>query len=127
MFSLILDNIFKRVDPSFAKLGQWSKKWQVDSMSKPQLYVGLSKLKKLCLSFCSRNGLTQVCVIFQSHTMKAFVCRVCRRPDELENTFPKKMPRLKELRIDQPKLFHLIPEDGKKSVFKEAINQTKNT
>lgn len=37
------------------------------------------------------------------------------------------MPRLKELRIDQPKLFHLIPEDGKKSVFKEAINQTKNT
>lgn len=114
------------MDGQWNKAGQWSKKWQVDSVSKPQLHVGLSKLKKLCLSFCSRNGLTQVCVIFQSHTINTFVSRVCRRPDELENTFPKKMPRLKELSIDEPKLFHLISEDGE-SVFKETINQTKNT
>ena len=87
-FTLILDYVFKRVGLSFTKLGQWSKKWQVDSISKPQLHAGQSKLKELCL-----------------------------------NTFPKKMSRLKELNIDEPKLLKI----EKKGIFKKTINQAENT
>ena len=45
-----LETLFRRSEFSFIKLGQWSKKWQVVLISKPQLQIGLSESRKPCLN-----------------------------------------------------------------------------
>ena len=56
IFLLILKTIF-RSNLSFMKLGQWSKYWQVVSISNLQLEIGLSESKKLFLNLWSQTWL----------------------------------------------------------------------
>ena len=51
----MLPMIFREVDLSFKKLGQWRRKWPDVSVSLPQLQIGLSESWKLRLSFCSQR------------------------------------------------------------------------
>ena len=37
--------------------GQWRRKWEVDSISKPQLQIGFKQSWKFCLNLCSRKWL----------------------------------------------------------------------
>ena len=39
-------------------MGQWRRKWDVDSTSKPQLQSGFKQFWKLCLNLCSRKWLS---------------------------------------------------------------------
>ena len=57
VFLSVLPIMFKRVDLSFEKLGQWRSKWADVSVSLPQLQIGLSESWKLCLNLCSRRWL----------------------------------------------------------------------
>ena len=50
---VVLDTSFRRSVLSFMKLGQWSKKWHVVSISNPQLQIELSESRKPCLNMCS--------------------------------------------------------------------------
>ena len=49
----MLPMIFRKVDLSFEKLGQWRRKWTDLSISLPQLQIGLNEYWKLCLNLCS--------------------------------------------------------------------------
>ena len=48
----MLPMIFRKVDLSFEKLGQWRRKWTDLSISLPQLQIGLNESWKLCLNLC---------------------------------------------------------------------------
>ena len=58
-----LDKVPRRVVLSFTKLEQWFNQWQVDSISKPQLYTGLSETRKVCLNCFHRDGLSQDAIL----------------------------------------------------------------
>ena len=53
MFSMVL----RRVRLSVIYVGQWRRKCEVDSISKPQLQNGFKESWKLCLNLCSRKWL----------------------------------------------------------------------
>ena len=53
MFSMAL----RRVHLSVVYMGQWRRKWAVDSISKPQLQNGFKESWKLCLNLCSSKWL----------------------------------------------------------------------
>ena len=55
MFLSMLPMMFRKADLSFEKLRQWIGELADISVSLPQLQIGLSESKKLCLSLCSRR------------------------------------------------------------------------
>ena len=57
MFLLLLPMIFRKVDLSFEKLGQWRRKWADVSVSLRELQIGLSESSKLYFNLCSRRWL----------------------------------------------------------------------
>ena len=56
-FQSILFWVLRRVYRSSLNAGQWRRKCEVDSMSKPQLQTGFKQSWKLCLNLCSRKWL----------------------------------------------------------------------
>ena len=69
------------------------------------MQVGLSESWKLCLKLCSRDDLRQGAILWDISVLY-YQCnffRVCRRPDERENTFLENVT-ISELRIDKSKL-----------------------
>lgn len=56
------------------------------------MQVGLSESRKFCSNLCSRDDLRQGAILWNISVLY-YQCnffRVCRRPDETENTFLKK-------------------------------------
>ena len=53
MLGIILSILSRRFCLSLVNFGQWRKKWFNVSISKPQVQIGLSESKKLCLNLCS--------------------------------------------------------------------------
>ena len=53
----ILLKVLRRVNRSSLNVGQWRRKCEVDSISKPQLHIGFKQSWKLCLNLCSRKWL----------------------------------------------------------------------
>ena len=96
-----LETLFRRSEFLFIKLGQWSKKWQVVLISKPQLQIGLSESRKPCLNllfvswrWLKPRLLREVLINFGILLLKAL--------------------RLSEFRIDLSRLFHSNVAEVKK-------------
>ena len=53
----ILFKVLRRVNRSSLNVGQWRRKCEVDSISKPLLHIGFKQSWKLCLNLCSRKWL----------------------------------------------------------------------
>ena len=53
----ILFKVLRRVNRSSLNVGQWRRKCEVDSISKPQLHIGFKQSWKLCLNLCSHKWL----------------------------------------------------------------------
>ena len=61
---LILFKVFRRVYRSWLNVGQWRRKCEVDSISKPKLQIGFKQSLKLRLNLSPHKGLirTRSCV-----------------------------------------------------------------
>ena len=54
----MLTKLFRSVRRSLLYKGQWRRKWIANSVSLPQLHIGLWVSWKLCLNLCSRRWLS---------------------------------------------------------------------
>ena len=118
---VILETFFRRCDLSFLKLGQWSKKWQVVSISKPQRQLGLRESSKSCLNFWSRRRFKPrrnlvICLI--PLVLKQLYVLIGKFLINFKIHF-KKLLRLLELRKDLSRSFHSIIRKGKKQFFRK--------
>ena len=61
MTVMIVSILSRKLYLSLVNLGQWRKNWFNVSISKPQMQIGLSVSKKLCLNLCSLKWLRPTC------------------------------------------------------------------
>ena len=118
-----LETLFRRRDVSFIKLGQWSKKWQVVSMSKPQLQIGLSKSRIQCLNLWSRRWLKSRrklvrCLI--SLVLKQLYVLLGEGLINFRILFLKIL-KLSEFQIDLSRFFHLSITEAKKEFWRNCV------
>ena len=117
---VILETSFRRSVLSFMKLGQWCKKWHVDSISNPQLQIGLSESRKPCLNLCSRRWLNPRRSLVR-YLIPLVLKQLCVLLGEGLINFKihfLNMLRLSEFRIDKSRLFHSITTEGKNEFLK---------
>ena len=117
----MLPMIFREVDLSFKKLGQWRRKWPDVSVSLPQLQIGLSESWKLCLNLCSRRWLKPNLNLVNNLTPLGLWQLKTVLPEgrmKFKSVFLK-IFKLSELQIFMSSLFHLITAEGKKEFWKK--------
>ena len=49
----VLFKVLRKIYRSSLNVGQWNRKWEVNSISKPQLHTGYKQSWNFCLSLCS--------------------------------------------------------------------------
>ena len=117
----MLPMIFRNVDLSFEKLGQWRRKCADASVSLPQLQIGLSESWKLRLNFCSQRWLKPNLNLVNNLTplglwqLKTVLPEGCMK---FKSIFLK-IFKLFELRIFRSSLFHSTTAEGKKEFWKK--------
>ena len=115
VFLSVLPIMFKRVDLSFEKLGQWRSKWADVSVSLPQLQIGLSESWKLCLNLCSWGWLKPSLNLVKNVTPLGLWQLKTVLPEgrtKFRNVFLK-IFKLSELLIFRSSLFHSITTEKK--------------
>ena len=123
MAGMILSILCRRFCLSLVDLGQWRKKWFNVSISKPQVQIGLTVSKRLCLNLCSLKWLKptwrQLRRIspFGWLTLKTSLLRGLIKI----KIFFWKVGYEGELRISESNLFHSTNADGKKGVGKKLF------
>ena len=121
MSGMILSILSRRFCLSLVNLGQWRKKWFNVSISKPQMQIGLSVSKKLCLDLCSLKWLRPTWR--RVRKISPFVWLTLKKslPRGLMKfkTFFLKVEYEGELRISESDLFHSTNADGKKKLRKK--------
>ena len=117
----MLPMIFRKVDLSFEKLGQWRRKWADVSISLPQLQIGLSESWKLCLNLCSRRWLKPNLNLFNNLTPLGLwqLKKVLSEGHEKFKSVFLKIFKLSEFRIFRSSLFHSITAEGKGEFWKK--------
>ena len=122
-FLVILDTSFRRSVLSFMKLGQWSKKWHVVSISNPQLQIGLSESRKPCLNLCSRRWLKPRRSLVR-YLIPLMLKQLYVLLGEGLRNFKihfLNMLRLSEFWIDKSRLFHSILQKEKSNFWKNCV------
>ena len=117
MFLSMLPLIFRKVDLSFEKLGQWRRKWADASVSLPQLQIRLSESWKLRLNFCSQRWLKPNLNLVNNLTPLGLRQLKTVLPEghmKFKSVFLK-IFNLFELRIFRSSLFHSIPQKEKRN------------
>ena len=117
----ILFRVLRRVILLSSNKGQWRKKWDVDSISIPQLQRGLIQFWRLRLNLCSRRWL--------SPRQSRIVSLIPLWLQQLKKPYgvglinlrilPSKIPKLSALRTAGSSLFHSMTADGKKVFLKK--------
>ena len=118
---VILETSFRRSVLSFVKLGQWSKKWHVDSISNQQLQIGWSESKKPCLNLYSRRWLNPRRSLVR-YLIPLVLKQLCVLLGEGLINFKihfLNMLRLSEFRIDKSRLFHSITAEEENELLKK--------
>ena len=119
MFLSMLPLIFRKVEISFEKLGQWRRKWADASVSLPQLQIGLSESWKLRLNFCSQRWLKPNLNLVNNLTPLGLRQLKTVLPEgrmKFKSVFLK-IFNLFELRIFRSTLFHSTTAEGKKEFW----------
>ena len=120
---VILEISFRGSVFSFTKLGQWGKKWHVDSISNPQLQIGLSESRKPCLNLCSRRWLNPRRSLVR-YLIPLVLKQLCVLLGEGLINFKinfLNILRRSEFRIDKSRLFYSITAEGKKIFFEKIV------
>ena len=117
----MLPMIFRKVDLSFQKLGQWRRKWADVSISLAQLQIGLSESWKLCLNLCSRRWLKSNLNLVNNLTPLILWQLKTVLPEERMKfkIVLLKIFKFSELQVFRSSLFHSITAEGKKEFRKK--------
>ena len=106
----MLPMIFRKVDLSFEKLGQWRIKLNDVLISLAQLQIGLSESWKLCLNLCLRRWLKPNVNLVNNSTNSIGIMTIeesaSRRAYEIQKCFLEDIP---------------ITAEGKKGILKETM------
>ena len=119
--AIYIETFFRRSDFSLTKLRQWSKKWRVISISKPQLHISLRQSRKLSLNLWLWRWLKP-----RKNLVRFFITLAWKQlyvllGKDLINfrILLLKILRLSEFQIDLSRFFHAIITDRKKSFWKK--------
>ena len=107
----ILFKVLRRVYRSSLNVGQWRRKCEVDSISKPQLQIGFKQSWKLCLNLCSRKWHIPTCSRVISLILGKGLLNF--------GILFLKTTKLFEFRREGSKLFHSMIVEGKKEFLKK--------
>ena len=112
----MLFKVLRRVCLLSWNIGQWRRKWEVDSILEPQLQSGFKQFWKLYLNLCSRKWLNS--------SRSRVINLIPLRLQQLKKLFglglinlrilSLKILKFSELRSLGSKLFHSMIDDGKK-------------
>ena len=118
----ILFRVLRRVILLSSNKGQWRKKWDVDSISIPQLQRGLIQFWKLWLNLCSRKRLSP-----RRSRVLSLIPLWLQQLKKLLGVglknlriFLLKIPKLSAFRMARSSLFHSMIADGKKVFLKKS-------
>ena len=116
-------NVLRRVYQSSLSIGQWRRKCEVDSISKPQLQIWFKQSWKLCLNLCSCKRFIPLC----NHLISRIPLELLQSKALLGKGLINfrilflKSAKLFEFRRVGSNLFHSIIEEGEK-VFEEVVS-----
>ena len=112
----MLFKVLRRVCLLSWNIGQWRRKWEVDSILEPQLQSGFKQFWKLYLNLCSRKWLNS--------SRSRVINLIPLRLQQLKKLFGLglinlilflKTPKFSELWREGSRLFHSMIDDGKKT------------
>ena len=115
----MLFKVLRRVCLLSWNIGQWRRKWEVDSILEPQLQSGFKQFWKLYLNLCSRKWLNS--------SRSPVINLISLRLQQLKKLLGLglinlrilflKIPKFSELRRLGSRLFHSMIDDGKNRIY----------
>ena len=118
----MLFKVLRRVCLLSWNIGQWRRKWEVDSILEPQLQSGFKQFWKLYLNLCSRKWLNS--------SRSRVINLIPLRLQQLKKLFDLglinlrilflKIPKFSELRGLGSRLFHSMMRTERKNFFKSC-------
>ena len=123
MFLLMFLIVFRKVDLSLERWGQWRRQWAEVSLSLPQLRIGLSESWKPCLNLCSRRWLKPSLNLVSNLTpLRLWQLKTLLLEGRINFKTAKlflKIFKLSELRRFRSNLLHSMTAEGKKEFRKK--------